>query len=154
MARPQFSIRTVLLTTALIALALAVLSTPVAWLAGPGLLVLGPGIPAVMLLILLRSSGGYRRAFFVGAIFPACAAEAVMVNEIYGSTTFVDPRATYVGPGLSLEGVDAFLNLLVSYDTRFSVGVCWATIPLTGLLCIAAEWALNRADSRGNLPPS
>lgn len=119
MARLQFSVRTLLLATAIAALALAVLNTPNAWVSGPGLLVLGPGIPSAMLLVLLRSSG-YRRAFLVGAVFPACAAEVALLNEVYGA-------AISTVPGLTLEGIDAFLNLLAEYDTRFVVGVCWMT---------------------------
>ncbi|HUY89538.1 MAG TPA: hypothetical protein VMV10_12455 [Pirellulales bacterium] len=147
MAAPfQFSVRTALITTSLFAAAVAVLNTENEWFAGVGLLLLTPYFPSVLLLGLLRLPAN-RCAFCVGAIFPACAAMVVLMNKIYGSAwnAIPAPPGMAVAPAsqLTLEYVQAFLTALSDFETRFVIGVCWVTMPLTGLLCVATDWVFQ-----------
>ncbi|HVX13535.1 MAG TPA: hypothetical protein VHC22_20285 [Pirellulales bacterium] len=144
-ARFQFSIGGALLATALFAIVLGVLNCrPGTWYAGLSLILLAGTIPSVLVVGLFHLSG-YSRAFCVGASVPALAGLVGLAHAI--------PWVVEHTPDLwKVKGAREWLAEMSLQQFQYWLGVCWFSMPFSGLLCIAAEWVFMRSKVKNDPP--
>jgi hypothetical protein len=129
--RFQFSIRMLLLATALIASALGAILAKQSWQAGLWVAFVAHMLPSAFLAGALYTRGP-SQAFCAGAVFPATAALLFLVFESWAtsSSTVEDPF------------VDFFESIADS-GSKNILTVFWSGIPVIGILCMTFRWLLK-----------
>ena len=124
----QFSLRTMFVLTACVAVACTVLFAVPDPLAVPLLLALTIAVPAVLATFVIYGRG-YLRTFCIGALFPTATA-------LYASAWFL---------GFCLLDADvsdwyelATEDAAVVY--RWYAGISWVLAVVIGLICVGARW--------------
>lgn len=92
--------------------------------------------PALLLTAVIRARSGVR-SFFIGGLFAALSAAAMMCSEVYGSFVMVSDN------GFRVQLAELWQQLPL-YRQMFAFA--WLFIPFTGFACVLLHWLLRLDD--------
>ena len=139
----QFSLRTLFLLTACVAVALSVLFGLPNVLAVPTIFCLVISLPALLGIVIVHGSS-YQRAFCFGALFPA----GLMLYSFGWFLGYL-----LIGEaGVTSRDISGWIELADSLAPRFrvSVGLTWILSILNGALCVVVRWLLESRQTNEN----